>query len=487
MEFRDYQAAIYQQIGEHEGVNLCIQQDTGTGKSLIQIKFALETVHKGGTVAIIVPRIELIRNLEGYVKRLDPLLYRTKYSPVNDSVGNFRESAKLFIGTYQSYGKYKERIKPDVVIHDEGHHCRAKTWEALINHWDKAWHFAFTATPIRYDGKSLKYLFPKLICGESTEWYIENGYLPPIQLWVDPETVDWVSRSGGDELDSQQSVFDDYKIIGNVVKSLRKLNPTLRKTLVFATGENHANHLRDQYNEYFGREVARVVTGKLPTKVREKYIKEFDETNQYPILINIELITEGVDLKTVEVIQLCRKTESYSKYRQMCGRIRYKSDRIGLILDHAGNIRQHLDPTLQIDWEELYYADEIPTIEGFDRESLSYCCIKCDRKLLTLKELGRKQITIECPHCFYVNVIKMLTQTQLRKLQINDKIDLVEFKVEKYIQQLVRICQEKTTPHNRKIEKIVKLEKAPKKDRYQALLNLGCNEKLAELYLKNAG
>lgn len=481
MEFRSYQQEIFDRL--KEGVNTCVQQDTGTGKSLIQINKALECVKMGQQVVIIVPRIELINNLVDYVKKLDPNIYSYHYCPVNNKLGRFQPNKRLYIGTYQSYQKVADRLDPDVIISDECHHLRAKTWESLIDQWSDAWHIGFTATPVRYDGKSLKKYLPKLLLGRSTEWYIDNGYLSDFDCYTDPDAVKFVSPKGLDELDKQQSLFDQNDLIGDAVKTWLK-RAYGRKTIVFATGEDHAYHLEEQFNLRNG-ECARVITGKISQTLRDQYLYEFENSSKHPVLINIGILTEGVDTKNAEIVQLCRYTHSLSLYKQMVGRCLRpkKNGSKALILDHAGNISTHFEPDFPIDWEELYNHDE-NAVENFDRSTLMYCCGCCDRPLISLVELKGQQ-SIMCESCGYANIIKSLTSKQRRQLDIDESIELVEYKVPRHIQQLMKLQNDRKLKHNEKVNQILKV-KAPRGDLLQTLINIGVSQSVADrFYLKN--
>ena len=61
--------------------------------------------------------------------------------------------AQLQVGMVQSIVRRKHVTTPDLVIVDEAHHARAKTWEKVLNRWPKAARVGLTATPQRLDGQ----------------------------------------------------------------------------------------------------------------------------------------------------------------------------------------------------------------------------------------------------------------------------------------------------------------------------------------------
>lgn len=470
---RPYQHELAKQLMEVKE-NTCVQSDTGTGKSVVLIDYALKQVENNFTVLIIVPSIQLIWNLEKYIERFAPIIYKNFYSSINSKT-KFRTGKRLYIGTYGSIAKYHKLLNPDFVIHDESHHSKAKTWLQHIEYWHDKKHIGFTATPIRYDGKSLKTHFPKLITSESTEWFIDNGYLSKYKVYTDPQSVQFISKTGRDELEEQQKLWDRYDLIANAFRTWKNLAYG-EQTIIFTTGENHANQIKEEYGD-----IAKVVLGKTPN--RDKILEEFDN-KEFPVLINVNLLIEGVDVKECTCVQMLRKTMSLSLLRQAIGRglriDKNNPDKILKILDHAGNIQQHGEPGLPIDWYELYYASERRTIENFDKDSLDYTCEVCSFPIAKLGNIKGSN-TITCPNCGHINVVKALTIKQIKELKIADQIDLVEYAVPLTIQQIERIVNSKKMSTQAKIAAIIKINKAIPEQKLLGLKKLGVNEELAKI------
>lgn len=472
---RNYQEKLAKQLTQLIE-NTCIQSDTGTGKSVVMMDYVLKQVENGFNVLIIVPSIELIDNLEKYVKSFAPIIYRLFYGVIN-SKRKFEPGKRLYIGTYGSIAKYHGIIKPDIIILDECHHLRARTYEKHLQYWHDKRHIGFTATPIRYDGKSLKKYLPNLICSESTEWFIDNGYLSKYKVYTDPLSVQFVSSTGRDELDKQQKLWDKYDLIANAYQTWKRLSNN-EQTIIFTTGVEHANQVCEEYGS-----IARVVVGDTPN--RDKILTAFDN-KEFPVLINVNLLTEGVDVKECTTVQLLRKTYSYSLYRQAIGRgLRIdpnNPNKILKILDHAGNIQQHGEPALPIDWYELYNNAESVKVDNFNKESLDYTCEACTYPIAKLGEIKGNN-TIICPLCGHINVIKALTVSQIKQLQIADKIDLVEYSIPLTIQQIERVIASKKMNHQVKIKAILDIKKATPEQKLAGLQKLGMDLKLAKVYL----
>jgi superfamily II DNA or RNA helicase len=468
--------------------------DTGTGKSLVQAFYALQALKAGLTVVIVVPTVELIRNFEKtFLHKLNPQdanIFSKNYCPINSQLGKFVTGKKIYIGTYGTIRGKKNLIKPDLVIHDECHHTRAASWNQIIEYWWKSFHVGFTATPVRYDGKPLKKLFPKLITSESTEWFIKNGFLADFELYTDPNTVKFALTGKGDELDKQQQLFNDYDLIASEIKTWDRLARG-KQTVVYTTGEKHASSVAEAYNKAFGFDTARIMTGSTMQKQqdRDQIIQDF-EGKEFPVLINIGILTEGVDLAGIECIQLLRHTESLSLYRQMIGRVlRPGANKKALILDHAGNVALHGSPDEQIDWHEVYNREEIPMPFGFDKSSLQYTCSDCDFPLISLVELKRLQLqTVTCPSCQELNVLIDLSRKQLASLKSMltfEEYELVLYNRDSRLSvatEIVKIKNSPKIPYTVKIEKLRRIKGITQDLLKESLIQIGMNPDLARQY-----
>ena len=473
---REYQRELKQRLLKNEGTNVTAQQPTGTGKTLVLLDLALNWVEKNRVVLIIVPTIELIKNLEYDLKRFAPFIFKHFYGVINSKLGKFQRGKRLYVGTFGSIMKYADQIKPDLVINDESHHTSATIWSSILDHFSASWQVGFTATPIRFDGKSLKKRFPVLLESHPLSWFIEQGFLSDYEIRNDGQTNARFSAAV-DNLKKQQGIFDQYDLVGDAVKNYNRFG-NARKAIVFATGKEHARHLATQFGDQ-----ARCILGDTPE--RSQWLEEFDSSQDYPILTNVSVITEGVNLKNAKVAQLCRHTCSLSLYLQMVGRVLRPVEGLkALILDHAGNVDLHGEPKDFIDWQELYNKPETELPEYFDPTTLYYNCSACAAPLCSLLE-SKSRTQIECPHCEHINLLARLSEKQLRSLQISDHL-LVEYEsVSTEIRQLSRIINDGRMFKSKKIEAIVNLKMASPDQKLAALISLGINQNLARnVYLK---
>ena len=124
---------------------------TGAGKTVVAAEIARLAGLKGSRTLFLVHRRELVR------QAVDTLYEACPGEQVGVIAAGWPELpwAPLQVGMVQSIAK-RERIPDfDLIIVDEAHHARAKTWATVLARWPKARLIGLTATPQRLDGKGL--------------------------------------------------------------------------------------------------------------------------------------------------------------------------------------------------------------------------------------------------------------------------------------------------------------------------------------------
>ena len=127
----------------------------------------------------------------------------------------------------------------DVVIVDEAHHARARTWQGLIDLFPNALILGMTATPCRRDGLGLGNIFEALVeCPQAAE-LIQGKYLVGARVYAPSRPDLWgISVQHGDYVERQlEERMNTKALVGDVVEHYFKLAQS-RRTVVFATGVN---------------------------------------------------------------------------------------------------------------------------------------------------------------------------------------------------------------------------------------------------------
>lgn len=311
--------------------------------------------------------------------------------------------------------------KIGLMITDEGHHVvKNNKWGDVFTYTPNAKLLAFTATPRRSDNKPLD-IFDELVEGDDMRTLIDNGYLTDYRI-VCPKTTDLdlstvsISNLTGDYNLSQlkKAVHNSKRIVGDTIKEYLT-HARDKSGVVFAVDVEHASEIAKEFK--CNGITAEVVHAKTPAALRTMLWEQF-EKRQILLLINVDLIGEGVDLPFIEVVIFARPTASYSLYVQQFGRvlrlflsghqmiwwenftpserkklISESSKPFGLIIDQVGNVLKHGFPDTKQNWS-LESKDITPRGQPSDKIVLR-SCLNTD----CLKVYSRN--CYSCPYCGY--------------------------------------------------------------------------------------
>jgi len=235
------------------------------------------------------------------------------------------------------------------VISDECHLAMSATWRSILDHYRDVKQLGMSATPCRLDGQPLGDVFDQIIYGPSVSQLVTMGYLAPCRVFAPAVDVAAIKKSRGDyNMDEAAKLLDRSSITGSAVAEYRRRRPG-RPAIVFCCTRDHAEHVAEQ----FRREgvAAANVDGAMTPTTRAEIIRDF-RAGRIHVLTNVELLTTGFDMPSIEVGIFLRPTQSTALYLQMVGRIMRiapnKPDCI--LLDHVGNVLRHGMPDAQREW-----------------------------------------------------------------------------------------------------------------------------------------
>jgi DNA repair protein RadD len=268
----------------------------------------------------------------------------------------------------------------DVVVIDEAHHCRARSWRAIIDAYPDAIILGLTATPCRGDGRGLGGIFETLVEGPTIAELIADGFLVPTLTYA-PARPDLseVRVSHGDFVEADlDRVMNQNRLVGDIVEHWMRLGKQ-RATVVFASGVAHSVHIRDEFRR--AGVVAEHLDGSTPGDERDAILRRLAD-GSVDLVSNAAVLTEGWDSPSVSCVVLARPTKSLSLYRQMVGRVLRpapgKTD--ALVIDHAGAVFAH----------------------GFIEDPITWT-LREDRRAENLKQKSRDDgeapKLVECPEC----------------------------------------------------------------------------------------
>lgn len=294
------------------------------------------------------------------------------------------------------------RLKePKVVIWDECHHIGAAGWAAIMEAWPNAYHIGLTGTPWRLDGTGLGKFFGEMVLGPTAAKLIEWGNLSPYEIYA-PSAPDMkgVRKDMGDfaKGDTEKRMRAP-KLTGDIVKHWHS-HVRGALTVGYAMTVPHSLHMAELFN------AAGIPAAHLDGNTRDddrRAIIERYASGELRALWNVGLFGEGFDLSawagrdvTIDATVSANPTMSLTKWLQESMRcMRPAPDKVGIIMDHAGNSARHGFPDDLREWslEDVgrngkAANDEGPpppvTCEGCFRQirrPLPPCCPTCGKSL----------------------------------------------------------------------------------------------------------
>jgi superfamily II DNA or RNA helicase len=191
----------------------------------------------------------------------------------------------------------------DLVIIDEAHHAPAKTWQAIIDHFEDARRVLLTATPRRQD----EHILPgELVYHYPLRRALNEGIFKPIQ----PSFVQVpspVSRDVIDDLIAQRAT----SVLGDPAHASSS-------AIVRAGSVARARELADRYSR-LGTNAA-VLHSKLTASVRAQVVADL-RAGAIRCVVVVGMLTEGFDLPSLRVLAYHDKYKSLPATAQLFGRL----------------------------------------------------------------------------------------------------------------------------------------------------------------------
>ena len=243
-----------------------------------------------------------------------------------------------------------ELRKFGLIVIDEAHHARAKTYQQIVDANPTAVIIGLTATPCRGDGRGLGNIFDTIVLGPSFEELKDGGRLVSSRIYA-PQRPDLkgVHIRQGDYVESELAgAMDKPKLVGDVVTHWFK-HAEGRRTVVFASSVKHSVHIRNEFRQ--AGVAAEHIDGETPREEREEILARLS-AGVIQVVCNCMVLCEGWDQPAVSCLVLARPTKRLGLFIQTVGRVLRsapgKTD--ALILDHSGAVFEHGFPEDEITW-----------------------------------------------------------------------------------------------------------------------------------------
>lgn len=319
MELRPYQQqakdAIFSEW-ENSIKKTLLVLPTGCGKTIVFAKVAEECVKGGSRVLILAHRGELLDQAADKIGKSTGLGCATEKAEQTCLGSWFR----IVVGSVQSMMREK-RLNQfpndyfNTIIIDEAHHCISDSYQKVLRHFPDAEVLGVTATPDRGDMQNLGTVFESLAYEYTLPKAIKEGYLSPIKAVTIPLKIDMSAvgvQAGDFKSGDIATALDPY--LESIAEEMEQYCSN-KKTVVFLPLVKTSQKFRDILNNHGFK--AAEVNG--DSKDRAEILEAFDK-DQYNVLCNSMLLTEGWDCPSVDCIVVLRPTKVRSLYCQMVGR-----------------------------------------------------------------------------------------------------------------------------------------------------------------------
>jgi DNA repair protein RadD len=234
-----------------------------------------------------------------------------------------------------------------LVITDEGHHLLADNkWGKARNMFPNARGAAFTATPMRPDGRGLGRhadgLIDTMIEVVGMRDLIRMGYLADYRIYAPPNSLDMsdVGIGAGGDFSPPGAVKAVRKahITGDVVETYLRVGAG-KLWCTFAVDILAAQELTAAFRAV--GVPTEMITAGTDTAMRTSIMRRY-RARQVLMLVSVDVLGEGTDIPDMEGVSFARPTSSWVTYvQQFCRMGRpMEGKEFGTVCDHAGNVER---------------------------------------------------------------------------------------------------------------------------------------------------
>lgn len=314
---------------------------TGTGKSTVIAKLAIESARMGLWVAMLAHRGELLDQMADTICEVDPSLPRAGIVRADQD----ESDAQIVAASFQTLSNARRHAslgKRQVVLVDETHHVTADSYRRVVEDFGPdVFMCGFTATLRRQDGKALRELIQSIAFERNLRWAIDpaQGYLvKPQGITVKIPDLDLgkVKTTAGDFQNRDLAEVMEAET-PEIVKAILK-HCAGRRPIVFAASVMAAHDIAALLTAE--GMLAEAVTGEMGYESRQPIYTRF-RSGETRALVTVQVLTEGADFPMCDAVVIARPTQSQNLYSQMVGRsLRlYPGKTDALVLDLVGTSR----------------------------------------------------------------------------------------------------------------------------------------------------
>jgi superfamily II DNA or RNA helicase len=223
---------------------------TGSGKTVMATAIIADRVGRFQRVLFVAHRDELITQAADKLRRFGELdVGIIKAGRESD----LRPMASVQVASVQTLHarvfrtKQTELPPAEIVVIDEAHHARARTYQQIVDSYPDAIILGLTATPVRGDGRGLGNIFERLIeCPQIGELIqMDRLVRPRIYAPVRPDLHGVKIRAGDYVIPELSRRVNTDQMVGDVVLEWLRRSER-RRTIGFAVDVAHSIHIKDE-------------------------------------------------------------------------------------------------------------------------------------------------------------------------------------------------------------------------------------------------
>lgn len=339
-----------------------LMASVGSGKSLMLAEILLRIQKLQKKALCLVNNAELVRNnCATFIEQGGNSSIYCAALEEKDS------SAPIIFGTPQSIlngiNKNEEiaHIKFNIIVVDEAHainHMDHRTvFMRILRHYKQEYPkmrvLGATGTNFRFKGTEIvgnHCLFKRQVGNITTEQLIREDYLIKPVFKIDPNLIiDFskvkIKRNGQfDSKELELVISQNARLTELICKQVIHIVQSQSRfgVFIFATTKKHAEEIMT----HLPSTQSALILGETPQKERIRILNEARE-GKIKYLVNIAIISVGVDVPSFDTLAYLRPTESLVLLVQTMGRVLRLSPstnkKDALVLDFAGNIERHAD------------------------------------------------------------------------------------------------------------------------------------------------
>ena len=252
--------------------------------------------------------------------------------------------AQFLFATNRSINSALQLYAPnefDYIIIDECHHAAAQTYKNIINYFKPEFLLGLTATPERMDNEDVFGMFGNNIPFElRLRDALINDLIVPFHYYgISDKLVDYGLNKNQEYKMIAQLVTDEHcDFVSEQIEKYRIKEQKL-KAIAFCRNTSHARMMSEAMATK-GYKTA-YLTGKndIGERIRAYEDLQSDREGSLEILCTVDILNEGVDIPSLNMVLFLRPTESSTIFIQQLGRgLRKFSGKTYVpVLDFIGN------------------------------------------------------------------------------------------------------------------------------------------------------